>query len=37
MNSIHIYELNSKGEQMGYWYDAEAGSLVLAIDTIKKQ
>ena len=33
----HIYELNSKGEQMGYWYDAEAGSLVLAIDTIKKQ
>ena len=32
----HIYELNSKGEQMGYWYDAEAGSLVLAIDTIIK-
>lgn len=33
---MHIYELNAKDEQKGYWYDAEAGSLVLAIDTIRK-
>ncbi len=32
----HIYGLNLNGEQKAYWYDAEAGSLVLAIDTIRK-
>ena len=32
----HIYGMNMKNEQKAYWYDAEAGSLVLAIDTIRK-
>lgn len=33
----HIYGLNIKNEQKAYWYDAEAGALVLAIDMIRNQ
>lgn len=32
----HIYDLNLKNEQKSLWYDAEAGSLVLAIDRIRQ-
>lgn len=32
---MHIYGMNVRDEQKAYWYDAEAGSLVLAIDTIR--
>lgn len=31
----HIYSYNSKGQQKDYWYSAEAGSLLLAIDRIQ--
>lgn len=33
----HIYGLNVKNEQKAYWYDAEAASLVLAIDEIRNE